>query len=272
MSGLPTKGVFTNTATTNAQAKQAQDDMLAQLHATPGMKAEETLTMASGAVTPTGGMASIDTEAAAVADDLTTIVTTNIEDGGSIWIRGANPAHVVTVKHATDPAAGEIRLAGGADLVLNDTSIWLMLKRTGSSWEEVGRFYGNAKAAARAFLDLATAVKSDASTTLTKGYPQNSYPIGATGSATITPNVANSNKQTATIDGDPTFAAPADDCDIRVTCVNSGAGHSVSFSGFATDLLPNSKAWNAADAAINDIAICVDLGGTRKRYGIYNNA
>jgi len=139
MTAIPATGYFTDSLRTNAAAKTAQDDMLAVLREQLGGSAEATLTIASGSVTPTVGCQTIDTEGAAAADDLTNIVTTNHPDGRLLLIRCVSAARVVTVKHNAG-GAGQITLVGSADVVLNATTKWLLLKRNGANWEEVGRF------------------------------------------------------------------------------------------------------------------------------------
>lgn len=138
MTALPTAGVFSNPVTTNAIAKQAQDDTLAVIRQMLGGEVESTLTLAGDAVTPTRGLHTIDTEAAAASDDLKNIVTTNLPDGSVLLIRAANPARVVTVKHNAG-GAGQVALAQAVDVPLNATTKFLLLKRTGANWEEVGR-------------------------------------------------------------------------------------------------------------------------------------
>ena len=93
------------------------------------------LTIASGSVTPTARTHNIDTEGDASADDLATIVATNIEDGGILIFRPVSAARVTTVKHGT----GNILLAGDADMDLDDPEQVLVLVRNGSNFEEVIR-------------------------------------------------------------------------------------------------------------------------------------
>lgn len=301
MTALPLAPYTVDSSRTVAEMQQIFTDVLSFMTQGFGNAVETTLSIASGVITPTSAGHAVQTELSATADDLTNVVTANLEDGRVLLLRAVDAAHVVTLKHAAG-GAGQLSLKGAVDFILDAVDKWVLLKRRGTDWVEVWRSWGADTAGERTWLGLGGAailnvgttagtvsagnhthsgvyepadsnlVKANASKTLTKGYPQNSYAIGATGSATITPDVANSNKQTATIDGDPTFAAPAVDCEIKITCLNSGAGHGVAFSGFSTSLLPGSKTWDATDAAVNDIVISVDLGGTRKRYGIYNNA
>ena len=104
-----------------------------------GGAAESELTIATGSVTPTLGIHSIDTEADAASDDLTNIVTTNLPDGRLLLIHANNGARDVVVKHNAG-GAGQIALQTAADFTLDTTSKWVLLKRTGADWEEIGRF------------------------------------------------------------------------------------------------------------------------------------
>jgi len=155
MTTLPAAGYFSG-AITNAQAKQAQDDTLAVIRELEGGETESTLTIATGLVTPTRAVHSIDTEAAASTDDLANIAQTNHTDGRLLIIRCANNARNVVVKHLAG-GTGQINLAGAVDTTLADTTQWLLLKRTGSAWDEIGRFYGNQKQSARSFFGFTTA-------------------------------------------------------------------------------------------------------------------
>lgn len=205
MTAIPTAGIFTNALTTNAQAKQAQDDMLAVLRELLGGQAESELTIATGAVTPTRAVHSIDTEGDAAADDLSNMLTTNHPDGRILVIHSVDPARVVTVKHNAG-GAGAIALHGSADFVLDSPKKWLFLKRTGTDWEELSRSFGDDAAAARAFLGLATAALTDANNVFSKG--QRGSIKTLTDGATITPNMNDANDYKVTLGGNRTLANP----------------------------------------------------------------
>ena len=97
------------------------------------------LTIAAGAITPTGNLHRVDTQADEATDDLTTINTANVEDGALLVLQPANDARTVVVKHAASPAAGEIVTADGRDVTLDDIEDMIVLKRRGAFWEEVSR-------------------------------------------------------------------------------------------------------------------------------------
>jgi hypothetical protein len=86
-----------------------------------------------------GGVHAIDTESAAVSDDLATIATTNLPDGSMLWLHPISAARVVTVKHNAG-GAGQIAMKASADLALASPNTWLVVKRTGTDWQEVGQF------------------------------------------------------------------------------------------------------------------------------------
>ena len=97
------------------------------------------LTISSGSITPTGTYHRVDTEADAASDDLTTIVTTNIADGGLLLIQPENDARTVVVKNTASPAAGQWSTADGQDYALENIEDFILFKRRGTIWEEVSR-------------------------------------------------------------------------------------------------------------------------------------
>ena len=153
MTVIPTAGVFTDVATTNGVAKQAQDDMLAVLRELLGGSAETTLTISAGSVTPVSAAHAIDTEGAASSDDLTHMAITNHPDGRFMLIRAANDARTVVVNHASG-GSGQITLTDSANFSLDQTNKWLLVKLSGTTWEEVFRSFGDDFLASRTFLDV----------------------------------------------------------------------------------------------------------------------
>lgn len=146
MVDLPAAGLFTAGDTTNDDAKQAQDDILAFIRRMPGGATISTLTISGDALSgagnkPTAGVHAIDTEASAASDSLGTIALDNIPDGGFLAIRCANAARVVNVLHNVG-GTGQIMLADGATLPLRDTTTWLILRRDGTNLVEFDRIYG----------------------------------------------------------------------------------------------------------------------------------
>ena len=141
MATLPAAAYFNNSARTEGEFKQAQEDFLAGVKQIPGSGvAELTATISSGSITPagSGGVVVIDTEAAAATDDLTNIATTNYPDGSMLLIRNSNAARFVVVKHLAG-GAGQMNLDRSGEYTLDDTKKWLLLQRRSADWYEVFR-------------------------------------------------------------------------------------------------------------------------------------
>lgn len=96
---------------------------------------ESTLTIASGAITPTSGYHDVDTEGAAATDDLDTInePTEGLADGAILVIKPSSSARTVVAKDGT----GNLRLAG--DFTMDDGTDMLTLIWTGTTWNELSR-------------------------------------------------------------------------------------------------------------------------------------
>lgn len=142
MVSLPTADHVTNSARTVEEMQQVWVDLLDFIAQLLGGKAETTLMLAGGAITPTGAAHLVDTEAAAATDNLTTLVTTNIPDGGTVLLTPAHGDRTPVVKHLAG-GAGQISLVDGADFSLDVAGKRLLLKRRGTDWEEVFRSWGN---------------------------------------------------------------------------------------------------------------------------------
>jgi len=140
MAAFPVAGYIANAGRTHGDQKVALEDFLAATKQIPGAGiAETTLTIASGSVTPPSGgpgIFKIDTEAGAASDDLTNIIQTNVPDGSLLLIRCANAARAVNILGSAG-GAGQIIVQGSQTIVLNDTKQWVLLKRTGATWEEI---------------------------------------------------------------------------------------------------------------------------------------
>lgn len=95
--------------------------------------------IATGAISPTRSSTDtliyIDTQAAAAADDLDTIVVSGFAEGDKITLRGLLAAQVTTVKDGT----GNIELQGGVVFDTDDFETALVLQLKGSTWYEVSR-------------------------------------------------------------------------------------------------------------------------------------
>lgn len=87
--------------------------------------------------------------------------------------------------------------------------------------------------------DAAT-LKSNASATISVGYPVTPYSIGTITSGTVTPNPANGNYQYLTNNGAFTLAAPSSDCAIDLFVTNAGSAGAITFSGYTVGSVPGS--------------------------------
>lgn len=102
-------------------------------------------------------------------------------------------------------------------------------------------------AAQRTTLGLATALLSDATANITKGYTVTPNNIGTVSSGTTTPDPANGNYQYYTNNGAHTLAAPSSDCAIDILVTNGASAGSITFSGFTVGASTGS-AYNTTNA------------------------
>lgn len=163
MTDLVANGYFENAGRTVAEMKAAMDQLQAFLQEQLFSGGVQALTLASDAITPAAGatrVIDVDTQAAAATDDLLSIVTTNVPDGGLVALRNANTSRSVVVKHTASPAAGQISLADGADFTLQDRKTWMILRRNGTTWEEFLRY--------QPLLNTATVQETGTSLTVTR--------------------------------------------------------------------------------------------------------
>lgn len=91
-------------------------------------------TIASGAITVTGPLHTVDTESNAASDDLETI-TAQSGAGELIHLKADNTARTVVIRHGT----GNIKLSDAANFSLDDTEKSITLIRKGSEWHELAR-------------------------------------------------------------------------------------------------------------------------------------
>lgn len=105
----------------------------------PGAQAPQLVTIADGAITPTGAFLRVDTEGQAAADDLTIINVTisdteSLHDGMIVYLQAADSGRVVTIKNTA--SAGGITTYDGQDTTLS-TDSWLQLQLQGGNWVEM---------------------------------------------------------------------------------------------------------------------------------------
>ena len=143
MTNLPNIDHLADPSATEAQFQAAIEALYDVVSELIGGTAVGTATLATDAFTPTVGLTIVDTEGAAASDNLANITPTNTPDGRVILICAANAGRVITVKHEAT-GSGQIYLTGEADVVLNHTQKWIMLryKSDGDKWFEVMRSWG----------------------------------------------------------------------------------------------------------------------------------
>lgn len=153
MTTPPTVAVFDDPLGTTAWLDDWVIPLLAVLSELLGGGAATELTIASGTITPTRAIHSVDTEADASTDDLSNISLTTQEDGRILILFAANGGRTVRLKHSAG-GSGQMMLAGAADYDLDETSKTIVLRREGTQWVEVALNPGS-PAAWRSYLGLA---------------------------------------------------------------------------------------------------------------------
>ena len=160
---LPAAGYFSQAGRTNGEAKAGQDDMLTFIANLLGGAPAQELTLASGDITPPdrhGGHLIVDTEADAASDNFDHLLTTNLHIGAFVFIRAADNARTVVVKHAAG-GDGTLQLLGAADFTLDDTRKWIFfVHNTQGTFTEVLRDYGADDAGFRAFRGITNTVSA----------------------------------------------------------------------------------------------------------------
>lgn len=139
MTTLPAAGYFTNAARTNAEAKTAQDDLLEVTREQPGGSAEQSLTIASGAVTPAAQASrAIKLAGEGAADDiLDNVALTNVPTGARVILRG-NGTDEITLNHGAG-GSGQMLLRDAVDYVLDTDAKRVELQVIGTDLVEIWR-------------------------------------------------------------------------------------------------------------------------------------
>ena len=138
MTAFPAATFYTgDDAQDEGTVRQGLDDQLAATRQLIGAVAIEDKTISGGSVTPVSGTLRVEGQGAA-ADDLVSIVTTNLPEGSLLLLSIKDEGHVITVKHGTGAAA--INLSGDIDFAMNKLEQRLLLQRMGTLWYELGRF------------------------------------------------------------------------------------------------------------------------------------
>lgn len=82
----------------------------------------------------------VETEASAATDNINSITATGTPaDGTLLVVKSGNSARDVTLKHNAGGATNPMRLSGGVDVTLNDSTDRIMFSWLTNRWDEVGR-------------------------------------------------------------------------------------------------------------------------------------
>lgn len=146
MTALAAAGYYSDNDRTQGEGKQTIEDLIQVAKETLGGALETTLTIAAGSITPAGASHAVDTEAAAATDDLTNIALTNHPDGRVIFLHIVSGARKVVVKQAAG-GNGQVFLTRAVDLTLKVADTILVLQRRGTSWYEIGIWFGSVRTA-----------------------------------------------------------------------------------------------------------------------------
>lgn len=222
MANLPTKSYLTSSGTTEAQFQSAIGqlyDFLGQGFQSSGV---ESLTIASGVVTPTKACIMLSAETGSV-DDLTLITPTNL--GEKVILVKA--LHTITLKH-NQSGAGKLFLQGAVDLVLDNTNYTIALLYDSSTqrWNEVWRSFGivcpsaSAQTQARNALGLGSAAYQASTAFATAAQGAKADTALQPGDAT--PGVMTANVVTFISSG--TYTKPANLLFVIVEIVGGGGG------------------------------------------------
>jgi len=168
MAELPVKDDLVDSGTTEAAYQAALGtlyDFIAQICVSTA--APEAIEIAAGSMTPDKTFVKADTESLASTDNLDNILATNVGNK-VLFLKSTNASRVITIRHLQG-GTGQIYLAAGANLVLDDTSkmIALYYNSTSSRWEELWKNWGlylpvaSDKTAVRTLLALGTAALVD---------------------------------------------------------------------------------------------------------------
>lgn len=138
---LPAAGFFT-LGLSGTSGASALNDWLAATRQYLGTQDESELVIASGSVTATVAMHTLDTESDAASDDLTNIVVSGMS-GQLLLVRMENSARVVTLKNSAG-GAGQMTFTDAADCILDATTkyvlFWIDTGGSPVTLYEVARF------------------------------------------------------------------------------------------------------------------------------------
>lgn len=139
MATLPAASYMSNSSRTQGEMKTALEDFLAGVKQMLGGSIVSTLTIASDAITPTGGIHQVDTEGSASTDDLKNAAVSNIPDGRLLILSSVSSTRTIRVWHSAG-GSGQFLLNSGNHFQLGDPSHYIIFQRRNTAWQEIARF------------------------------------------------------------------------------------------------------------------------------------
>lgn len=133
MSTLPAAGYPSNAARTEGEMKTFFDTMIEVVREAPGGDNGGILTIASGSITPTRSMHTLETQGGASTDDLDVIATTNMPEGRILIMSMETASRAVVIRHAIG-GTGQIYTPTGANVTLRDVGQFAFFRRRGTIW------------------------------------------------------------------------------------------------------------------------------------------
>ena len=163
LEGGPGGGTTTETAETSLR------NWLEQCRRLPGADGWTLHAIAGNAVTPSRAMVSLEIEGVgatppATADDLTHILTTNVQPGQMIWLRAQSSARTISLKRLS--AGGNLDLKTETFTITTVNDNILLFLRADLVWEELVRHYDWNSAEGRSYLNLKGAAQYEVANNL----------------------------------------------------------------------------------------------------------
>lgn len=139
MATLPAASYMSNSSRTQGEMKTALEDFLAGVKQMLGGSIISTVTIASDAITPTGGIHQVDTEGSASTDDLKNAAVSNIPDGRLLILSSVSATRTIRLWHSAG-GSGQFLLNSGNHFQLGDPSHYIIFQRRNTAWQEIARF------------------------------------------------------------------------------------------------------------------------------------
>ena len=141
MTDFNTPGVYDDVTLDSQELIDQLEQLNNAARELPGAVAESELVIASGSITPTGGVHTVDTEADAATDFLHFVNYANVRDGALLYLFGEAPGARVVTLESMQGGIGQLDLIRGESLDMKE-HVGILLVRRGSLWKEIRRFGG----------------------------------------------------------------------------------------------------------------------------------